>query len=493
VADCRTGAVVAEDTVGPPAKTGLAVAVSEQDAATRRRFWTHPRLDPYWLAVVLFLAYATLSVSRYRRMLTMSWDLGIFEQAVRSYAHLHAPVVDLKGPGVDVLGDHFSPVIALIAPFYRVFPTPVTLLVVQAVLFALAAVPVTRIAASSLGRGRGLAIGVAYGLSWGVQRAVDFDFHEIAFAMPLLAFSLEAVLRKRWQAAMWWAFPLLFVKEDMGVTVAAIGLVVALRARREDPRSRAVPWAVGLTVAGVAFTLLTISVIIPAFNNDGAYEYWNRLSGDGAPVSGHIPSAMALRTLLWILMPTSGLLALRSPLVLAALPTIGWRFISHDDHYWGLSWHYNAVLMPVVLLALVDAVNKSSTRRGVLAPYAARLPAAVAVAAIALTTTLPLAGLTHAATYQVDAHTKAIKKLLEQIPDGVTVEADVGPISHLANRTTVYWVGSAEDVTPDYFALDNSTGWIPDPVGYAHRLHPTATYTQIADADGYVILRRRSR
>ncbi|WP_341483602.1 hypothetical protein [Streptomyces endophytica] len=35
-----------------------------------------------------------------------------------------------------------------------------------------------------------------------------------------------------------------------------------------------------------------------------------------------------------MLLPTTGLLALRSPLLLVALPTLGWRFLSHEPHYW---------------------------------------------------------------------------------------------------------------------------------------------------------------
>src|SRR4051812_39546610 len=192
----------------------------------------------------------------------MSWDLGIFEQAIRGYAHLRAPIADLKGPGANILGDHFSPIIALIAPVYRVFPTPVTLLLAQAALFAFAAVPVTRVAARLLGRSKGVAIGVGYGLSWGVQRAVEFDFHEIAFAMPLIALSLEAVLRGRWWTAMAWALPLVFVKEDMGLTTAAIGCVVAVRVRRDAARSRVLPCAIALTAFGVLTTVLAFTVII---------------------------------------------------------------------------------------------------------------------------------------------------------------------------------------------------------------------------------------
>ncbi|MEW2520294.1 DUF2079 domain-containing protein [Actinacidiphila alni] len=455
-----------------------------------RRATRGGRPDPYLLAAAFFVLYTALSVTRYRRMLTMSWDLGIFEQAVRGYAHLHAPVADLKGPGFNVLGDHFSPVTALIAPFYRVFPGPVTLLVAQAVLFAVSVIPVTRAAAGSLGRARGLAIGVAYGLSWGVQRAVDFDFHEIAFAMPLLAFSLEAVLRRRWTAALWWAAPLVLVKEDLGASVACVGAVVWLRARGDERvPERTGAYAAGLAAFGVAASAWEIRWIIPAFHGPG-YDALGHINGDGS-LTGHIPADTAIRTLLWVLLPTSGLLALRSPLLLVALPTIGWRFVSHYPENWGTLWHYSAVLMPVAFLAGVDAAARSRTaRRRWLRAYASGLPAALAGAALALTVSLPLASLSHAGTYRVDAGTRAAERLLDRIPDGATVEANVGPISRLARRTTVYWVGGAQDVNPDYLALENRSGWLRDPVGYARQLHPGADFALLGNSGGYVVLRR---
>ena len=486
------------------------------------------RLDPYLLASAFFCAYAALSVSRDRRMLTMSWDLGIFEQAIKSYAHLHAPVVDLKGPGFNILGDHFSPITALIAPFYRIFPTPVTLLVVQALLFAVSVVPVTRAGARALGRGRGCAIGVAYGLSWGVQRAVDFDFHEVAFAVPLLAFSLEAVLRGRWTAALWWAVPLVLVKEDMGATAAMIGLVVRLRTRHErrDARdasgdagaragrgarfgrgSSAGTYALALVAFGIAASAWEVNWLIPAFHGPG-YDAFTHINGEGA-LKGHIPVATAVRTLLWVLVPAGGLLALRSPLLLVALPTLGWRFYSHYPENWGTAWHYSAVLMPVVFLALVDAVaalerpgphgafgphggvGPSARRAGRrLRGYAAAMPAAAAGAALALTVNLPLAGLTHADAYRVDARTRTVERLLDRIPDGVTVESDVGPLSSLVRRTTVYWIGAAKDVVPQYIALGSAADWADDPVGHAQALHPGFRYTVVADQDACVILRR---
>ncbi|MER6144442.1 DUF2079 domain-containing protein [Streptomyces sparsogenes] len=474
---------------GTTAEGATAATLDHEQAGTRQAAARHPRLDPYWLAAGFFVAFAAVSVCRYRRMATMSWDLGIFEQAIRSYAHFRTPVADLKGPGFNILGDHFSPVTALLAPFYRVFPTPVTLLVAQAALFALSTIPVTRVAARLLGRGRGLAIGVAYGLSWGVQRAVDFDFHEIAFAMPLLAFSLEAVILRRWYAAMLWAAPLVLVKEDMGATVAAIGAVILIRTWKERP-PRIVPLAVGLIGFGLLACALALGVIIPSFNGSGSYDYWNKV-GSGGEQTGTIPFETAVRTLLWVLLPTSGLLALRSPLLLAAVPTLGWRFVSHDDHYWGTDWHYSAVLMPIVALALVDAVDRTrDSHRPWLASYARQLPALVAGAALALTASLPLENLTDPDYYEKPKEVTAVERLLDRIPDGASVEANVGPISRLTSRCRVLWVGGTGGVVPDYIALqeyDRTPGQL---VEYAKQLHPDARYAYLGSSGGYFVLKR---
>ncbi|MBR8642043.1 DUF2079 domain-containing protein [Streptomyces tuirus] len=445
------------------------------------------RWDPWALAAVLFAAYATVSVGRYRHMTTSSWDLGIFEQVVRAYAHLRAPVSDLKGPGFDILGDHFSPVTALLAPLYRLFPSPVTLLVAQAALFALSAVPVTRAAARLLGRRRGLALGLAYGLSWGVQRAVDFDFHEICFAVPLIAFSLEALLADRRRAALCWALPLVLVKEDLGLTLAAIALVVAWRSRGSSRRTGA--YALGVAVFGVAATVLVLTVVIPSFNASGGYDYWNKVSESGSPLDG---VGTKLRTLAWLLIPTTGLLALRSPLLLVALPTLGWRFLSGDAHYWGTDWHYSAVLMPVVFLALADAIPSARrSTRAWLRSYAAHLPAAVAAAALALTTSLPLAQLTQAEVYREPAAVSGVERLLVRIPDDATVEANIGPISRLTSRCRVFWLGGTQGIAPDYIALENIDDRYRDPVGYARQLHPRAEYAVAGEANGYLVLERR--
>jgi uncharacterized membrane protein len=207
-------------------------------SAKRRRDTRYTDPVTWAIALTVFGAYTAISLFRLLQLNPTSWDLGIYTEYVKQIAHFQPPVADIRQAGFNLLGDHFQPLVALLAPFFRIFPSAATLLVAQASLAALSVFPVSRIAREKLGAGPGRAVALAYGFSWGLQQLVEFDFHEIAFAVPLLAFSLSALMQGRIKAAAWWAVPLVFVKEDQGFTVAAIGLyliVTGLRAKVTEP------------------------------------------------------------------------------------------------------------------------------------------------------------------------------------------------------------------------------------------------------------------
>ena len=97
----------------------LSMSCDETEAAnsesSHRRIWE--RALPWAIATVYAGMYATISVARYERLATRSFDLSIYEQAIRHYAYLQAPIVDIEGPGANFLGDHWNPAIAVFAPF----------------------------------------------------------------------------------------------------------------------------------------------------------------------------------------------------------------------------------------------------------------------------------------------------------------------------------------------------------------------------------------
>jgi uncharacterized membrane protein len=466
---------------GPPARGGR-----------WQRLWPHVAL-----AAGLFAAHTLVSVLRYDRFGSPSWDLGIFTEAVKAYAHLQAPIVPIKGEGFNVLGDHFSPIIAVLAPLYRLFPSAIALLVAQAALFAWSAGVVSATAEGLLGRARGLCVGTAYGLSFGVQRAIDVEFHEIAFAAPLLAIVCRQLLARRWHRAAWWALPLLLVKEDLGLTVAAVGVLALLQGRR---------WRAGtiLLVAGLAGSAVELWWVIPHFNPGGHFDYWTKLPSH----RGHhdwwqmiwqpISRLQTWKTLGWTAGIT-GMLALRSPLLLLAAPTLAWRMLSTDPDYWGTDWHYSAVLMPIVFLAAADAAARFRRSRRVWLRQAAdraltSLPAIAVACCCALG--YGIADLAQPGAWSGGESAAAREAALRVIPDGVRVEATQHMLTHLAARTDAYWIGGSKALPPQFIVLDQQD-WEDLPQGqegaaYGTRMHPGARYGVVFEWDGVTVLRVQS-
>ena len=450
---------------------------------------------PYLLSIAFAAAYATLSLARLHRLETRSWDVAIFEQAISGYAHFGAPIVDVKGPGFNLLGDHFSPLLVVFAPFYRLFPGPATLLVGQALLVGLSVAVIARVAVRHLGAAAGLAVGVAYGLSWGIQSAVNFDFHEVCLAVPLLALAGEAYLDRRWGRVAIWSALLLFVKEDMGVTVAALGVCLLLIGIRR--------WGIALVAGGATAFVLTVLVVIPTLNPDGSYDYWTKFGGGevGTPLLERLLSlptqlltpSTKVETMLLALAIT-GFIALWSPFVLLAVPTLTWRFLGDNPYYWVTDWHYSLTLMPILFIALVDGVIRARRSRWRwLRAYAMHVPAVATAVALVLCLQFPFRDLVRSQTYDASPRAEAAHDVLALVPEGASVETDIGLITQLAADRTVYWIGNDNaGVTPDYVLIDTAAGWssaAPDAVRLAEQRHPGERYREVFDSGGYRLAR----
>ncbi|GAA0580298.1 DUF2079 domain-containing protein [Paractinoplanes ferrugineus] len=402
---------------------------SSAESSARRRLRS---FVPYLVASVFLIIYSAWSINKHERLLTAGYDLGIFEQAVRGYAHLGAPISAIKGPGFNLFGDHFHPILILVAPFYRIFPSPITLLVAQATLIAASAIPVTKIAIKFGGIVAGLGVGLAYGLSWALQSAIAFDFHEVAFAVTMVSFSLAAIIEERWRRAAIWAIPLVFVKEDLPVTLAAIGLVIVLRGQRR----------LGAALIGFAAVSGTaiVGLVVPAFNPYHAYPYsLNQSPSDQGPIARFFTPATKWTTFAWILIP-SGLLAPFSSIFLVAVPTLLWRFWSTNPPYWGMSYQYSAILMPIAFIASLESMSRLRFfQRDVRRRWGVSL--IMLATAVIGTYQIPgkLHGFTDGKNWHISREVAAEKAILRSIPDGSTVAADNRLAAQLTSRCTVYF------------------------------------------------------
>ena len=402
-----------------------------------------------------FVVYTAASLVRFARM-NAGIDLAIFTQAVQQYSQGHLPRSYLKAAwGFNLLGDHFTPVVGLLAPFYRLWPDARVLLVAQGALAGLAAAIVTRSAVRALGPRTGAGIGLGFALAWGIQSMVLFDFHEVAFALPLLALSLAELAGGREVRAIAWALPLMVVKEDSVFLLLGIALFLLVR-RRWWP-------AAGLAAFAVGTFALIVGVLMPAIGYYGTYTYWSSSAANGGALTSlwaSVTSGKALILVLALLAPSLGL-AVRSPIALIALPSLASRLTSANETHWGVYFHYNATVTVILVFAVIDALQQVQARRHWNPRMVARGAWVVVAVSVIATWGLPL-GTTARSVVQPCPACIGIPTALKAIPDHASVAADDTLAAYLVDRDYVHELGpglldsAGNPLFPEYIAVDRS-------------------------------------
>ncbi|NDU73586.1 DUF2079 domain-containing protein [Actinomadura sp. DSM 109109] len=476
------------------------------------------------------LLYGAYSLMRLRAFRTGSYDLVIFDQAVRSYSRFGPPVAIVKGvhndfgPHFSILGDHFSPILALLAPLYWIHDGPATLLVAQAVLLALAIPPVWRYTERRLGARAAYHAAGAYALSWPIAEALAFDFHEVAFVPALSALMVERHDAGRRLQAAAAAFALLLVKEDMGLLLAGFGLYLLTRpsgragARRTGRRRLRdlVPAGdrrsgLAYIAAGVAATWLCSRVAIAAFGGDNDYYWAYGALGPDLPhaaihavthpwdvvrVLGDPPRK--LLTMALVLLPLL-LLPLASPLTLTAVPLIAERMLaSRFGNWWEPHYHYNAFIVAVLVLAAADGAARlrgraRSAPRRPGRPRSAAPMAGVLAATVACVPFFAYRHLADPALWRQNERARAASAAVARIPDGALVEAANGLGPALTSRARVLLWDDRSHGAPWVIAqVDRLEFPFASPAEQRRRVRELEAegYREVFRRGGYVVLHR---
>jgi uncharacterized membrane protein len=324
------------------------------------------------LTAVMAGIYSLYSLLRHHHFGSGGFDLGIFDQAVWHYSRLEAPASTTLGLG-NMLGNHFSPILAGLALLYWFFDSAGVLLVTQGILFAVAIIPIWLFVKKRLGTLSAYSFALAYAIFWGVQNAIGYDFHEIAFAVPLIAFAIYFMDEGNWRNCFICLFLLLLTKEDLPLLVAFFGIYFLIH---KCFKQGIIALAAGMT----SFFLIT-KFIIPYFTKpDLSYVFLPYLLKHGFFVwtydqIGSDPSS-AIKTImtspltvLRILVEPRvkiitalkmfypfGLLEFFSPLMILTIPLMSERFLSTCMNYWGRNFHYTATISPILAMASADGL-----------------------------------------------------------------------------------------------------------------------------------------
>ncbi|HEY8791751.1 MAG TPA: DUF2079 domain-containing protein [Gaiellaceae bacterium] len=450
--------------------------------------------------------FAALSALRYEAFFTGRFDLGNMVQAVWSTAHGHPlRMTDLHGEQISRLAAHVDPILVLFAPIWWLWPSPHLLLVVQACVVALGAVPVFLLARKHLRSSRAaLGFGLAYLLYPATGWLTLNEFHPVALATPLLLFGFWYLDEDRLLPFALFAIAAAASKEEIALVVAGFGIWYALAHRR---------WLAGTAIAfaGGAWAGIAIAAVIPHFNAGAESDFYGRYSEVGGSAGGILKTALThplriaeaafsardLHYLLELVAPLAALCLLAPLVLVAALPELAINLLSSTTTQTSIHFHYTAGLIPPLVIAAIFGAKRLSR-------WAFPVAAAIVVAAIVGNYRLgPIPGWRHlpggqtfqATAARVTVHDHIADRALRLIPGNAVVSATNTLGAHLSARARVLSFPFIQD--SKWIAADETQP------GYADRYAPIPTATQLAalrrnpewqlvfEEDGILVFRRK--
>jgi len=390
--------------------------------------------------------FAAIGLLQYFSFHSYGWDLGLFDQLLWNTAH--GRWFEYSFRDYVYLGDHFQPVLLLLAPTAFLGAGPVPLLVIQGFALGAAVIPLYFAAKSCGGNVAAWCAVGAYLLSLSVARALVYDFHPECF-VPLLAFtSLWALVTGRPLLFVAGCVSLLALKEDMSLLVLALCWVAWLGFGQR----RLAALTAG---AAIAYTAIVSLLVIPHFVGGDLNPIRERYSYLGDDTAEIALSAMTRPDLLaehllrlssleagFLLLAGVGFLPLLTPRLLPALLLVLIEpFLAEHVAQQELTQHYMLVPASVAMVLAVLALRS---------PFWQRFPLdnRVAVAGGAMlggsallflfASPLPPSPAGDYERFNVDGHSQIANEFVAEIPHHVPVSVQATYVAHLTQRRDIY-------------------------------------------------------
>ncbi|MCB9232054.1 MAG: DUF2079 domain-containing protein [Bacteroidia bacterium] len=338
------------------------------------------------VSLALLGVYASISLVNHYLFRTHAYDLGWYNKVFFDYSHFRLCDFSLgywRTALTCPLGDHFEPILLLLAPLRLLFGSwTAILLQIAAILFG--AYGAYRFVEERSGNSwLPLLAMLQFGLIWGNFGALSFDYHNNVLAAMLLPWFLHHFLAGRWKKSLIYFILAIMCKENMALWMAATAAGAALlnlKNRRQFFQGMAlalgagiyfvivvkwmIPWlsggvgsyihfkyhGLGENMGEVLRTLLTdpLKALRLFWENPSGNPAWNGAKGE------------VFKMMLW----SGGIaLLLRPQYLLMLLPVMAQKFWHDEPEKWGLSHHYSIEFVPVLTLATWDLILKIPRRR----------------------------------------------------------------------------------------------------------------------------------
>ena len=457
------------------------------------------RRDTVLLALLGAVLFVTLKLQQWHTF-GVHAELAEFES--RLYSTLHGGLLSRHRDEASFLGEHVSPVLLLLVPLYALLPSPLTLLVLQALAAAAAVIPLHRLALHLLEqRAAAAAIGVAYLVSRILSYGLMYDFHMEIFYPILFFAAFLAFEQRRWGTMAATIVLAAMCKEDAGLAIAGFGLYVFARGARGAGTL--------LFTGGLVWLIVAVTLVSPAFRNPAAghaypfVSYWSGygrtqpeiLRGMLNPLT-HARVLFTARKLGQSFDLFAGFLGLPFATAAAAVFLVlpGWFILYSSDNPTmnGPIIYYGLLILPFLFYGALLGIRRMAGG-GPAARARWTLALACGVLLVQLGNSRIFKQLSPAA-FRPNPRAAVARAMIAQVPRGAQVSAQVDLVSHLPVQCERYFL--PEGLGGAAFALFDTLGnpWPLDPQRNRELLaglETSGAWERDAAGSGFVLLRRR--
>lgn len=474
-------------------------------------------------AVAWGLTIALIQVWKYTHFGYNALDLAIYTQALWSLTHGHGFASTIQGGSY--LADHFEPVLFLLAPFFRLWQSPLVLLFAQTISLSFGVYQLLRIAQRVLDGRLRIASYAVILLNPFLWNVATYEFHGLALVVPIILWAIEAYEQQRFRRWIFLLLLLTFWREDLPLLVAGWALLAII-----DKRHRG--WILG----PIMIAALGLGVDHAIVRQAGAahYKFLVFYQGLGSswlelllsPFRHPVIFATTVfhpnnwGTVAGIIGSVGGLCLLRAKW-LVPLSFIGVQLLLlRADPTTLLRLHYLATIFPFVLYAAIQSLSilpekfQAAQQRWSKVPVEFYSILSGCILVVTVVNVSPAAWSTQRAPYPTP--TNSLRAALSFIQPSDSVLSSFGPLANISSRQDVYslhylFLGKkqyGQDVyqlpkNPDIILFDRRqwfeylyvyrTSDIDGVSGYDRfsQLLASSPYTIIFDQDDVVVWRKK--
>lgn len=431
--------------------------------------------------------------------------MGIFDQIIWNIAHGNGMQTTLEFVQ-NHFAVHMSPILFLFTPGYMAFPSPYFLLIIQTLALALGAWPLYLLT-------RSLPVAIAYLLYPPLHWINWFDFHPIAFLVPLMLAAFYFAKQKRWG---WMSLFLILAasaQEDAILIIAFFGIYLMIKdvGRPIDVRRQYIGLAI--FVLSVAYFLISTKFIMPLYGGGLLrIDRYAQLGGSFSEIAKNlfVHPLLFINTifqwqkfvyLFWLFLPVAFLPFLATYEWILLIPGLAQNLLTNYAPQFASAYQYDATLIAGIFIATAYGLRKTTNvfaGLALLAPPRATIAnrseeskntsgfpviALIGVSFLAFLFRSPISPFNFPAEILKRSNrAEAFQKMLERVPKNASVAAHTQIVPHISQKEKIYMLGYEPALEPDILLVDGA-----DYFGFGTPEFFAAHIQKYADSEKYSV------